>query len=297
MILLSRVTTGGPMLAAKFPQGILTLAEARSSLGDTQPFPETLEEALAAPDGLAQVKQYVSLLTSKLDRMKDLLLAEKAVRIGAPLAPRSIICVGGNYKSHLDEGWDKIPECPVLFAKLQGSVTGPGDPVVIPPLSTKVDYEAELAVVMGRRCSRVPAPDALEYVAGYTCINDISARDFQLQDGQWMRAKSQDTFAPMGPYLVTREDIPDPQTLSIRCWVNGQLRQDSNTSLMMFSVAHLISFVSSGITLYPGDVISTGTPGGVGGAMNPPVFLQEGDEVVVEIEKVGRLSNPIKKST
>jgi acylpyruvate hydrolase len=167
--------------------------------------------------------------------------------------------------------------------------------MVIPPLSSEPDYEAELAAVIGRRCANVSRAVALQYVAGYTCLNDISARDFQSRDGQWMRAKSQDTFAPMGPFLVTTEDIPDPQTLSIRCWVNGELRQDSNTSLMMFTVADLVSFISAGITLYPGDVISTGTPGGVGAAMKPPVFLQDGDELTMEIEKVGCLSNPIRR--
>ena len=295
MILLSTITEDGPRLAAKLASRILILTEARNRLGDKQPFPETLDLALSTPGGLDDVKQYVASVARRLDELKDLLVPEEEVKIGIPFHPRSIICVGGNYKSHLDEGWTEIPESPVLFAKLQGSAIGPGEPIVIPSLSSQPDYEAELAAVIGQRASNVAQSEALHYVAGYTCLNDISARDFQLKDGQWMRAKSQDTFSPMGPYLVTTEDIPDPQALTLRCWVNGQLRQNAGTNLMMFTVAHLVSFISNGITLYPGDVISTGTPGGVGNAMKPPVFLQNGDELAMEIERVGRLSNPISR--
>lgn len=162
--------------------------------------------------------------------------------------------------------------------------------------TTEVDYEAELAVVMGRRCHRVAADEALDYVAGYTCMNDVSARDFQRGDGQWVRAKSQDTFGPIGPYLVTRDEVQHPRSLSIRCLVNGQLVQNSNTREMVFGVKDLIAFISRGITLMPGDVISTGTPPGVGFARKPPLFLKDGDEVTVEVERVGRLSNPVRKT-
>jgi len=182
----------------------------------------------------------------------------------------------------------------VVFAKLTGCITGPGAPIVLPPDTKEVDYEAELAVVIGRKCRGVSSSDALDYVAGYTCLNDVSARDFQRGDGQWVRAKSQDTFGPMGPYLVTSEDIPDPQTLPIRCLVNGTTLQDSNTDKMIFGVRELIAFISRGITLEPGDVISTGTPHGVGFARKPPIFLKAGDEVVVEIDGIGRLTNPVK---
>jgi 2-keto-4-pentenoate hydratase/2-oxohepta-3-ene-1,7-dioic acid hydratase in catechol pathway len=209
--------------------------------------------------------------------------------------PRSIICVGLNYRDHAEEGGMPIPERPVLFAKLLNSVIGPDESIVLPLDSTEVDYEAELAVVIGRRCRRVSAEEALDYVAGYTCLNDVSARDFQRGDGQWVRAKSQDTFGPIGPYLVTQDEIGDPQTLAIRCWVNDRLLQDSNTSKMIFPVRKLVAFVSRGITLEPGDVISTGTPHGVGFARKPPVFLKDGDRVVVEVERVGRLSNTVKK--
>ena len=150
-----------------------------------------------------------------------------------------------------------------------------------------------MAVVIGKPCRGVSQAEALNYVAGYTCLNDVSARDFQFGDNQWVRAKSQDTFGPMGPYLVTSEEIPDPQTLGIRCLVNGKILQESTTDKMIFSVRFLIEFLSQGITLHPGDVISTGTPHGVGFARKPPVFLQPGDQVVVEIDRVGRLSNPV----
>jgi 2-keto-4-pentenoate hydratase/2-oxohepta-3-ene-1,7-dioic acid hydratase in catechol pathway len=164
---------------------------------------------------------------------------------------------------------------------------------VLPPETQQVDYEAELAVVIGRHCKGASKQDALNYVAGYTCLNDVSARDFQFGDNQWVRSKSQDTFGPMGPYLVTSDDIADPQTLPIRCLVNGRVLQDSNTSKMIFGVRDLISFLSQGITLEPGDVISTGTPHGVGFARKPPIFLKAGDQVVVEIDGVGRLSNRV----
>jgi 2-keto-4-pentenoate hydratase/2-oxohepta-3-ene-1,7-dioic acid hydratase in catechol pathway len=184
-----------------------------------------------------------------------------------------------------------------MFAKLTSCVTGPGDPIVLPPDTKEVDYEAELAVVIGRRCSGVPVSEALDYVAGFTCLNDVTARDFQRGDGQWVRAKSQDTFGPLGPYLVTTEDIPDPQMLPIRCLVNGTVLQDSNTDKMIFGVRELIAFISRGITLEPGDVISTGTPHGVGFARKPPIFLKPNDEVSVEIGGIGKLLNPVRATS
>ena len=202
-----------------------------------------------------------------------------------------------NYKDHAAEGGVPLPEKPVMFAKLTSCVTGPGDPIVLPPDTKEVDYEAELAVVIGRRCSGVPVSEALDYVAGFTCLNDVTARDFQRGDGQWVRAKSQDTFGPLGPYLVTTEDIPDPQMLPIRCLVNGTVLQDSNTDKMIFGVRELIAFISRGITLEPGDVISTGTPHGVGFARKPPIFLKPNDEVSVEIGGIGKHLNPVRATS
>jgi 2,4-diketo-3-deoxy-L-fuconate hydrolase len=250
--------------------------------------PLTLEEALLSGGGLEKVRDFVRKNTGS-----SVAVPESDIRLGSLFTPRNVICIGLNYKDHAAEGNVPLPEKPVVFAKLNGCVIGPNAPIVLPPDSEKVDYEAELAVVIGRRCKGVSKADALDYVAGYTCLNDVSARDFQFGDNQWVRSKSQDTFGPMGPYLVTSEDIPDPQTLPIRCLVNGRVLQDSNTSKMIFGVRDLISFISRGITLEPGDVISTGTPHGVGFARKPPMFLKTGDEVVVEIDGVGRLSNPV----
>jgi 2,4-diketo-3-deoxy-L-fuconate hydrolase len=207
--------------------------------------------------------------------------------------PGKIICVGLNYRDHAAESNMPIPERPVLFSKFSTCVIGPGEPVVIPATSTQVDYEAELAVVIGRRAKNVSAANAYEYVLGYTAFNDVSARDFQFADGQWQRGKSCDTFAPMGQTIVTTDEIPDPQRLSIKLVLNGQTMQDSNTDQLIFGVPRLIEFITESITLEPGDVIATGTPPGVGFARKPPVFLRPGDVMDVQIEKIGGLENPI----
>jgi 2-keto-4-pentenoate hydratase/2-oxohepta-3-ene-1,7-dioic acid hydratase in catechol pathway len=186
-----------------------------------------------------------------------------------------------------------IPEKPVVFSKFSTAVIGPGEPVVIPSSSSQVDYEAELAVVIGRRAKNVSVDRALDYVLGYTCFNDVSARDFQFADGQWQRGKSCDTFAPMGQTIVTTDEIPDPHKLSIKLLLNGNAMQDSNTDQLIFGVPRLIEFLSETITLEPGDVIATGTPSGVGFARKPPVFLRPGDVMQVHIEGIGELGNPI----
>ena len=292
MILLSAVTSEGPGLAAKIPSGILIFSQAHASWEETT-LPLTLQAALTEEGGVERVRAY---LKAVLDdpQVGRLVIPEDEVRVGMPFLPGNVFCVGRNYKAHIEEGGNPLPERPILFAKWTSAIIGPGDPIVLPPDTTEVDYEAELAVVIGRRCRGVAAAEALDYVAGYTCMNDVSARDFQRTDGQWARGKGQDTFGPMGPYLVTRDEIPDPQALTIRCSVNGQLRQSSSTQMMIFSVRELIAFISGGITLHAGDVISTGTPEGVGFAQKPPAFLRPGDEVVVEIDGIGRLSNPVK---
>ena len=207
--------------------------------------------------------------------------------------PGKLICIGLNYKDHAAESKMAIPEQPVVFSKFTTSVIAPGEPVVLPPSSKQVDYEAELAVVIGRRAKNVSADRALDYVLGYTAVNDVSARDFQFADGQWQRGKSCDTFAPMGQTIVTTDTIPDPHKLSIKLILNGQTMQDSNTDQLIFGVPRLIEFLSQTITLEPGDVIATGTPAGVGFARNPPVFLKPGDEMEVQIEGMGGLANPI----
>ena len=216
------------------------------------------------------------------------------VRLLAPVPrPGKILCIGQNYLDHCREQNLEPPTSPILFAKYNNTVTHPGDPVRLPSLSDQVDYEAELALVIGKTGSAVPEDRALEHVAGYTCINDISARDIQFADKQWTRGKSFDTFLPMGPCLVTRDEIPDPQALGIRCVVNGEALQDSTTSYMIFNCAYLIACLSRSITLEPGDLIATGTPNGVGVFRKPPRFLKGGDRVTVSIERIGDLSNPI----
>ena len=207
--------------------------------------------------------------------------------------PGKLICIGLNYRDHAAETNMPIPERPMVFSKFSTAVIGPGEPVVLPATSVQVDYEAELAVVVGRRAKNVNAASALDYVLGYTVFNDVTARDFQFADGQWQRGKSCDTFAPMGPFIVTADEIPDPHQLSIKLRLNGQTMQDSNTDQLIFGVPELISFLSETITLEPGDVIATGTPPGVGFGRKPPVFLKAGDQMEVEIEKIGTLNSVV----
>jgi len=207
--------------------------------------------------------------------------------------PGKIICVGLNYRDHAEEQGTALPEAPLLFAKWQNTLVGPGDPIVIPPVVTKCDYEAELGVVIGAQVRDVSAENALEAVAGYVCVNDVSARDLQFADGQWTRGKSPDTFCPVGPALVSRDDIPDPQTLPIRAILNGATVQESTTANMIFGVADVIAYVTRTITLEPGDLIATGTPAGVGAFRDPPLFMKPGDEITIEIEGVGSLTNPV----
>jgi 2,4-diketo-3-deoxy-L-fuconate hydrolase len=214
--------------------------------------------------------------------------------VPVPFDVGKIICAGMNYRDHAEETGLDVPERPVLFAKWSNALIGPGDPIVLPSLTAQVDYEAELGVVIGRRSRDLDVADALDAVGGYVCVNDVSARDLQFADGQWTRAKSLDTFCPVGPRIVPATDVPDPQALRIRCLVNGEALQDSSTSNMVFGVAELVAFASRGMTLEPGDLIATGTPAGVGFTRKPPVFLRPGDEVTVEIEGVGELTNPVR---
>jgi 2-keto-4-pentenoate hydratase/2-oxohepta-3-ene-1,7-dioic acid hydratase in catechol pathway len=207
--------------------------------------------------------------------------------------PGKIVCVGLNYRDHAEEQGVPLPEAPLLFAKWQNTLIGPGEPIVIPPIVTKCDYEAELGVVIGTSVRNVSAENALEAVAGYVCVNDVSARDLQFADSQWTRGKSPDTFCPVGPRLVPRDDVPDPQALSIRAVLNGEVMQDSSTSNMVFGVADVIAYTTRVITLEPGDLIATGTPAGVGVFRKPPVFMQPGDEITIEIEGLGALTNPV----
>ncbi len=208
--------------------------------------------------------------------------------------PGKIVCVGLNYRDHAEEQGAALPQAPLLFAKWQNALIGPGDPIVIPPIVTRCDYEAELGVVIGARVRDVSAENALEAVAGYICVNDVSARDLQFADGQWTRGKSPDTFCPVGPRLVPRDDVPDPQSLGIRAILNGETMQESTTANMVFGVAELIEYITRAATLEPGDLIVTGTPAGVGAFRTPPHFMQPGDEITIEIDGLGSLTNPVR---
>ena len=215
----------------------------------------------------------------------------------APVEPATVLCTGLNYRRHAVETGAKIPDFPVLFMKMPGALQNPGDPILLPRhlRSDEVDYECELAIVIGKRCRNVSKAEAMDHILGYTCANDVSARDWQLQRSgrQWCRAKSFDTFMPLGPWIVTRDEIPNPNNLQIRTILNGEVVQDCNTSDMIFDVPSLISFLSGNSTLPAGTVILTGTPHGVGMARKPPLWLKDGDEVVIDIEKIGELRNPV----
>ncbi len=218
----------------------------------------------------------------------------------APVEPRIILCIGLNYKFHAEESGAAIPENPVLFIKNPAAVQNPGDPILLPSVlkSDSVDYECELAVVIGKTARNVSKADALNYVLGYTCANDVSARDWQKNGGggQWCRGKTFDTFCPLGPVLVTPDEIPNPNALKIKTILNGETMQDWSTSDMIFDVPRLIEFLSSDTTLLPGTVIITGTPHGVGMARKPPVWMKAGDSVTIEIEGIGSLTNPVQQA-
>jgi 2-keto-4-pentenoate hydratase/2-oxohepta-3-ene-1,7-dioic acid hydratase in catechol pathway len=219
----------------------------------------------------------------------------------APIQPTDILGIGLNYRRHAEEGKQAVPEYPVLFMKNVGAVQDPDAPILLPRRlrSDAVDYECELAVVIGKPCRNVAREAALQYVLGYTCANDVSARDWQIKwgGGQWCRGKTFATFCPLGPCLVTPDEIPDPNALHIRTTLNGQTMQDWTTADMIFDVPTLIAFLSGSTLLLPGTVILTGTPHGVGAARKPPVFLQPGDHVSIEIERIGTLHNPVEAET
>jgi 2,4-didehydro-3-deoxy-L-rhamnonate hydrolase len=206
--------------------------------------------------------------------------------------PQKIVCVGLNYRDHAEEQGVDLPDRPLLFAKWPNTLIASGAPIRIPAICKNPDYEAELGVVIGRRASGVPVDDALDFVRGYVVANDVSGRDLQFSDGQWVRGKSLDTFLPVGE-LVPASEVPDPQALPIRAILNGETMQDSNTSNQIFGVAEVVAFISQAITLEPGDLIITGTPAGVGAFRTPPVWLQPGDEITIEIDGVGSITNPV----
>jgi 2-keto-4-pentenoate hydratase/2-oxohepta-3-ene-1,7-dioic acid hydratase in catechol pathway len=275
---LATLKDGSAVLVSK--RGIIPF----SKLG----FPGTMLKLIEA--GESELKK---LENSTLGIKKDFILAHKT--LDAPLRnPSKIVAIGLNYFDHARESKMEIPKSPLVFAKFNNSITGPTDPIIIPlEITQEVDYEAELGVIIGEKTKNIKKENALEYVFGYTIINDVSARDIQFPDKQWVRGKSLDTFCPMGPVIVTKDEIPDPQNLELGCSVNGILLQQDNTKNMIFSVADLISQLSHSFTFEPGDIIATGTPSGVGFSRTPPVFLKKGDVVCTWIKGIGEIINPV----
>ena len=252
-----------------------------------QTSPNNIEELFSSPD-------WERLLNINLSKSLNSIPLED-VEFRSPIVrPGKILCVGLNYRDHVLEGGREIPEFPTIFMKASSSVIGHQQPIELPQGSNQVDLEAELAVVIGKPAKNIPAAQAYEHIAGYTILNDVSERDYQKRTSQWTMGKSCDTFSPIGPVLVTQEDIPDPHTLEITSSINGYEIQHSNTKHLIFTVPYLIEYISAVMTLEPGDIISTGTPGGVGVFRNPPIFLKPGDTVEISIEGIGTLCNSIK---
>ncbi|OLD57269.1 MAG: hypothetical protein AUI54_03360 [Acidobacteria bacterium 13_1_40CM_2_56_5] len=254
----------------------------------------TIEEVLQVKDGLQLLEDQLRGLERSSSGIQSYLFDASEIIFRAPVThPQKLIGIGLNYKDHVEEIKAQTPKQPLLFGMYANALIGPNESIVIPPMSRQVDYEAEMGVVIGRRARHVGVENALDYVAGYTIVNDVSARDLQFSDGQWLRAKSFDTFAPIGPYLVTKETLRDGDGLAIELRLNAKTMQKSNTRNMIFKVPDLVSFISQVMTLEVGDVIATGTPGGVGFVRNPQVFMKPGDIVEIEVEGIGLLRNSV----
>ena len=253
-----------------------------------------IEDILHIDNGLTLLERELARLQSESRNLQTYLFREQDVILKAPvLHPQKLIGIGLNYRDHAEESRIPIPKTPLLFGMYANAIIGPDAAIVVPPATQQVDYEAELAVVIGSRARNVTPEDALDYIAGYTIVNDVSARDLQFGDKQWTRGKSIDTFAPMGPCLVTRSELGSADGLDIELRLNGQRLQKSNTRNLIFNAPALVSFISKTMTLYPGDVISTGTPSGVGYVRKPPIFLKHGDTVEIEITGIGVLRNNV----
>jgi len=250
---------------------------------DASDFGLDYDESFFAADGLAKLAKWAEQKAASAPKLPP------EVRLGPPICrPSKIICIGLNYRDHAAESGAELPKEPVVFFKSTSSMVGPNDDLVIPRNSEKTDWEVELAVIIGKRASYVSESEALNYVAGYALHNDYSERHFQLErGGQWVKGKSCDTFAPLGPFVATREEIADPGALNMWLTVNGNMRQKSNTSNLIFPVPMLVSYLSQFMSLLPGDVISTGTPGGVGLGMKPPTYLKPGDVIKLSVEGLG----------
>jgi 2-keto-4-pentenoate hydratase/2-oxohepta-3-ene-1,7-dioic acid hydratase in catechol pathway len=290
---------GVPSIGVELESGILDIPDAASHFGRKyhvrgHSFPATMIDLLNWESGIEVVRQIVQRYDKTPQGERIMTRPLSSVTLDAPLSrPGKIVALGKNYLDHVEETGSEIPEFPVIFAKFPSSVIGPNDYIPIPEVSSKIDWEVELGIVIGRTCKGVSEKKSLEFVAGYTVINDISARDLQMNDGQWVRSKSLDGFCPMGPCIVTQDELGDASKLKMHTKVNGVIKQESSTSNLIFNVPKIISYLSKSFTLEPGDVIATGTPSGVGFVRNPPEFLKVGDKVEVYIEKIGYLRNKI----
>ncbi len=271
--------------------GILITRDGRDVVVDLQQtdpsLPGSVRELLeAGPEALARAAQAADAARDTLDAA--------AVKLAAPIPnPGKILCIGLNYADHAAESGQPLPDYPIVFSKYSNTVIGSGEAIILPKATDMVDYEAELGFVIGKRGRHISEADALDHVAGYMPINDVSARDYQERVSQWTMGKSFDTFAPMGPALVTSDEVGDPHKLAIRLWIGDEVLQDSSTSQLIFSIPKLVADISEVMTLEPGDIVSTGTPPGVGAARTPQRFLRAGETCHIEIEKLGVLSNPI----
>jgi acylpyruvate hydrolase len=255
---------------------------------------DLLERGEAWRGALEEILEAVTASREPSRLRQEVFTPLEQVRLRAPLPrPGKIVCVGLNYESHRAEQGIKSPARPVFFLKSSNTICGPGEPIVLPPNSAQVDYEAELAVVIGKRGKGIPEAKAFEHVAGYTILNDVTARDMQYADWQWFRGKSCDTFGPTGPCIVLADEIPEPHSLRISLTLNGRTMQDSNTCDLIFKIPFLVSYLSQSLTWEAGDLLSTGTPGGVGHQRKPPVYLKPGDTVSITVEGIGTLTNPV----
>lgn len=279
-------------LGVKLEQGIVDVAEALKAKPDADVAQSVMEVIEGGSDAVKQLAAYVENLT--VDGNPGYLLDEEAIEWGPCVThPNKIICVGLNYRKHAEETNAPIPEYPILFNKFNNTLTGHKRDIAVPKVTEKLDYEAELVIVIGKRTKAVSKEQALDHVFGYCAVNDLSARDLQLRTPQWLLGKTCDDFSPLGPYLVTADEVGNPNQLTIKAIVNGEVRQNSNTSDMIFHCDEIVSYISQHMTLVPGDVILTGTPEGVvlGYPPEKQVYLKPGDEVTIEIEKLGSLTN------
>jgi 2-keto-4-pentenoate hydratase/2-oxohepta-3-ene-1,7-dioic acid hydratase in catechol pathway len=292
MKLLTFISLGGPSLGIKVDGGVLDVRAAALALSRDD-VPAT--PAAFFSRGLDALSDLASLVAEALPiaRGADWMLGESTLQFGPCVhSPEKILCVGLNYRRHAAESGAQVPEVPVLFSKFNNALAAHGEAIPLSAQAREYDYEVELAVVVGKTAHRVPVDRALDYVLGYANANDVSARDLQLRTSQWLLGKTMDKFCPIGPYLVTADEVGDPQQLTTRSWLNGELRQDSNTADMVFTVAEVISYASQYMTLKPGDVILTGTPEGVILGMKKKVWMKPGDAVSIEVAGLGTLTNP-----